>query len=303
MTATEKEIKNSPDNLYPYHLVGIIEKQLGKYLSDYRDIPGELSEPIKYCIINGGKRLRPVLCAATAIGFGCKPADIIPTACSVEFIHSYSLIHDDLPAIDDDDIRRGKPSCHKRFGEAAAILTGDALFAEAFNLILKYQICSPGKKLRVLSEIVDASGAAGMVAGQIVDISSASKKISKKKLEHMHINKTARLISASVVSSAILCGAKEGTIEGLRKYGMNIGLAFQITDDIIDIISSSSISGKTQGKDRIQSKNTYPFLWGLDKSRRIAEEKIDTALDAIKGLHMDSRLLEDIAKFILLRKA
>lgn len=303
MTATGKKIKNSSDNLYPYHLVGIIEKQLEKYLADYRDIPGELSEPVKYCIMNGGKRFRPVLCAATAIGLGYEPVDIIPTACSIEFIHSYSLIHDDLPAIDDDDIRRGKPSCHKRFGEAAAILTGDALFAEAFNLILKYQRCSPEKKIRVLSEIADASGAAGMVAGQIVDISSASKKISKKTLEHMHINKTARLISASIVSSAILCGAEEGTIDVLRKYGLNIGLAFQITDDIIDIVSSSSISGKTQGKDKVQSKNTYPFLWGIDKSRRIAEEKINTALDAIKGLYIDSRLLEDIAKFILLRKA
>ncbi len=303
MTASEKIIKSSPDRLYPYHIVGIIEKQLEKYLADYRDIPGELSEPVKYCIMNGGKRFRPVLCVITAIGLGCEPAGIMPTACAIEFIHSYSLTHDDLPAIDDDDLRRGKPSCHKRFGEAAAILAGDALFAEAFNLILKYQRCSSEKKVRVLSEIAAASGASGMVAGQIVDISSASKKISKKTLEHMHINKTARLISASIVSSAILCGAEEGTIDGLRKYGLNIGLTFQITDDIIDIISSSSISGKTQGKDKVQSKNTYPFLWGLDKSRKIAEEKIDAALDAIKGLQMDPGLLEDIARFILLRKA
>ncbi|HAJ95499.1 MAG TPA: hypothetical protein DCP02_04615, partial [Actinobacteria bacterium] len=202
-----------------------------------------------------------------------------------------------------DDLRRGKPSCHKRFGEATAILAGDAIFAEAFNLILKYQECNSEKKLRILSEIVNASGASGMVAGQIVDITSASKTISKKKLEYMHTNKTGRLISASMVCSGILCGAEDGILDSLREYGLNIGLAFQITDDIIDIISNSTISGKTRGKDKVQSKNTYPFLWGLDKSKKIAEEKINTALRAIEGINIDSRLLVDIANFILVRKA
>jgi len=295
--------KNSAQSLYPHHLIGIIEKQLEKYLNDYKDIPGELSEPVNYCIMNGGKRFRPILCLATAIGFGCEPADIMPTACAIEFIHSYSLIHDDLPAIDDDDLRRGMPSCHKKFGEAAAILAGDAIFAEAFNIILKYQKCTSEKKLKVLTEIINASGASGMVAGQIVDITSASKTISKKTLEHMHTNKTGRLISASMISSGILCGKEDGTLDKLRDYGLNIGLAFQITDDIIDIISNSSVSGKTSGKDKIQSKNTYPFLWGFDKSKKIAEEKINAALDIIRGIDMDSSLLEDIANFILVRRA
>jgi len=303
MTIAGKKNKKSARNLYPYHLVGIIEKQLEKYLNDYNNIPRELSEPVKYCIMSGGKRFRPILCLATAIGFGCETSNIMPTACAIEFIHSYSLIHDDLPAIDDDDLRRGKPSCHKKFGEATAILAGDAIFAEAFNLILKYQKCTSEKKLRILSEIVNASGASGMVAGQIVDITSASKTISKKALEYMHTNKTGRLISASITSSGILCGAEDGTLDSLREYGLNIGLAFQITDDIIDIISNSTVSGKTRGKDKVQSKNTYPFLWGMDKSRKIAEEKINTAMDAIKRINMDSQLLEDIANFILVRKA
>jgi geranylgeranyl diphosphate synthase type II len=224
-------------------------------------------------------------------------------ACAIEFIHSYSLIHDDLPAIDNDDLRRGKPSCHKKFGEDIAILTGDALFAEAFNIILRHQEGSPGHILRAISEIAEASGASGMVAGQIIDIKESNSKISRDRLDYMHINKTARLVAAAVTGPAILCGAREDILEKYREYGMNVGLAFQITDDIIDITSESAEMGKTQGKDQEQAKNTYPLLWGMEKSKKIAAEKIDMAIRAIKNIGNDTLLLENIAKFILVRRA
>ena len=303
MRAAGKKNTGSSNSLYPAHLARMVDKKLNKYIESYRGIPKELLEPFKYCVLDGGKRFRPVLCMASAVSLGCDPESVLPTACAIEFIHCYSLIHDDLPAIDNDDLRRGKPSCHKKFGEAMAILAGDALFAESFNLILKYQEGDPDKIHSVLSEIIDASGAFGMVAGQVVDVVTTSKKISKDKLDYMHLNKTARLISASVTSSAILCGAEQGLLERFREYGLNIGLAFQITDDIIDIVSNSSETGKTQGKDRNLSKNTYPSLWGIEKSRRIAKQKIDAALDALNKTKTDSEILKNIAKFILVRRA
>ncbi|MCJ7665636.1 MAG: polyprenyl synthetase family protein, partial [Actinobacteria bacterium] len=231
--------KHNKKDLYPESLVKEVDKNLKKYLSDYRHIPVQLREAIGYTVLNGGKRLRPVLCLATAMSLGCSIQKVMPTACAIEFIHTYSLIHDDLPAIDNDDLRRGKPACHKKFGEDIAILTGDALFAESFNIILKYQKSAPEIKLKVLNEIVSASGASGMVSGQIVDVSSTGKIITKKDLEYMHMNKTSKLIIAAIRTSAILCRAEDDILEKLSIYGANIGLVFQITDDILDITSST----------------------------------------------------------------
>jgi len=291
------------EDLYPESLAVYVGKYLKTYLNDYNHIPGRLREAIEYTILNGGKRLRPVLCLATAKSIGCIIEKVIPTACAIEFIHTYSLIHDDLPAIDNDDLRRGKPSCHKKFGEDIAILTGDALFAESFNIILKYQNSPPDIKLEVLSEIISAAGASGMVAGQVVDVSSTGKKITKNDLEYMHLNKTSKLIVAAIRTSAIICNANSDILNSLSIYGNNIGLVFQIVDDILDITSSSGITGKTQGKDIDHSKNTYPSLWGVDKSRKIAKEKTEKAIDSIKGLDINTDILIDIAQFILFRKA
>ncbi len=215
----------------------------------------------------------------------------------------YSLIHDDLPAIDNDDLRRGKLTCHKKFGEDIAILAGDALFAESFNIILNYQAAPAGGLIKVLKEISGASGASGMVAGQIIDVYYAGSRISKNKLEYMHFNKTAKLIIASVRCAAIICRADEDLLEGLTKYAGNIGLAFQITDDIIDITSSSSITGKTSGKDIKQKKNTYPFFWGVDRSKKIAQDKACEAIEIIRKMNLNGKLLENLAKFILVREA
>ena len=289
-------------NLYPDFLVKEINSKLNYYIGKYKNIPRILREAIDYCVKNGGKRFRPVLCTATADSLGSDYHSVMPTACAIEFIHTYSLIHDDLPAIDNDDLRRGKPTCHKKFGEDIAILAGDALFAESFNIILDYQAAPADSLVRVLKEITGASGASGMVAGQIIDVYYTGTRISKNKLENMHFNKTAKLIIASVRSAAIICGADGDLLEGLTKYASNIGLAFQITDDIIDITSSSSITGKTSGKDIKQKKNTYPFFWGINKSKKIARDKTFEAIEIIHKMDLKGKLLEDLAKFILVRE-
>ncbi len=289
-------------SLYPDFIVKLINERLDFYLQDYKTIPDVLRKSIKYSIKNSGKRFRPVLCLLTANSLNCSYEKVLPTACAIEFIHTYSLIHDDLPSIDNDDLRRGKPTCHKIFGEDIAILTGDALFAEAFNIILKYQDAEDKKKLEVLSEISESSGALGMVAGQIVDVYFTGKEITKQKLIYMHNNKTGKLITASVRCGAIISGVSQDYLERFTKYSQNIGLAFQITDDILDIVSSSNIIGKTAGKDLIQNKNTFPSMYGIEKSRKIAEEEVEQAIEIIKSMDIDYQWLIKIAKFLLLRK-
>lgn len=299
MRLKNKKLKD----LYPEYLAVETGRNLKTYLNDYTNVPGRLREALEYTLLNGGKRLRPVLCLATAKSIGCNIEKVMPTACAIEYIHTYSLIHDDLPAIDNDDLRRGKPSCHKKFGEDIAILTGDALFAESFNIILKYQKSPPGIKLEVLNEIISAAGASGMVAGQVVDVSSAGKKITKKDLEYMHLNKTSKLIGAAIRTSAIICNANSDILNNLSIYGKNIGLVFQIIDDILDITSSTGTTGKTHGKDIDHLKNTFPSLWGVDRSRKIAKEKTEKAIESISDLDIDTDILIDIAQFILFRKA
>jgi geranylgeranyl diphosphate synthase, type II len=291
------------ESLYPDFLVKIIDEKLKIYIKDYKKSPEVLRKAISYSIKNGGKRFRPVLCLAVTGSLGCSYEDAIPTACAIELIHTYSLIHDDLPSIDNDDLRRGKPTCHKIFGEDIAILVGDALFAEAFNIILKYQKSENEKKLDVLAEIGQASGALGMVAGQTVDVFYAGEKISREKLIYMHKNKTGKLIIAAVRCGAILCNASQEHLSNLTLYAENIGMAFQITDDILDVISSSEDIGKTAGKDSLQNKNTYPSMFGIEKSVKIAEQKVNEAIDIVKSMKIDDEWLIKIANFLLLRKS
>jgi len=296
---------NSYDNdmVYPEFLLKEINDSLKYYAGKYRKIPYILRRAIEYSIKNGGKRLRPILCLMVAKSLGKDYRMLLPTACAIEFIHTYSLIHDDLPSIDNDDFRRGKPSCHKKFGEDIAILTGDTLFAEAFNIILKYQLADDRIKMRVLKEISDATGADGMAGGQVVDVYFTGKKISKKKLEYMHTNKTGKLITASVRCGAILCGVSENYLNKFTEYSDNLGLAFQITDDLIDVTSNKNLAGKTVGKDKLQEKNTFPAIWGIEKSKKIAQEKINKAISIVESMSIDYEWLVRIANFIISRKA
>jgi len=275
--------------LYPEFLIKEVNNSLGYYVKKYKESPDILKEAIEYSIENSGKRFRPILCLLTAKSLGKDYRAVLPTACAIEFIHTYSLIHDDLPSIDNDDLRRGKPTCHKKFGEDIAILAGDALFAEAFNIIIKYQIADDRTKIKILEEIAGASGASGMAAGQIVDVYFTGKKISKKKLEYMHRNKTGKMITASVRCAAILCGVSDDYLKKFTEYSENLGLAFQITDDILDVKSDKNI-------------NTFPNIWGISKSKEIAGDRIDKAISIIKSMDIDYEWLINIANFLLARK-
>ncbi|MBU2563069.1 MAG: polyprenyl synthetase family protein [Actinobacteria bacterium] len=277
------------NELYPEFLIKEVNNSLGYYVKKYKESPDILKEAIEYSIENSGKRFRPILCLLTAKSLGKDYRAVLPTACAIEFIHTYSLIHDDLPSIDNDDLRRGKPTCHKKFGEDIAILAGDALFAEAFNIIIKYQIADDRPKIKILEEIAGASGASGMAAGQIVDVYFTGKKISKKKLEYIHRNKTGKMITACVRCAAILCGVSSDYLKKFTEYSENLGLAFQITDDILDVTSDNRI-------------NTFPNIWGISKSKEIARDKIDKAIAIIKSMDIDYEWLVNIANFLLARK-
>ncbi|MBE3089288.1 MAG: polyprenyl synthetase family protein [Actinobacteria bacterium] len=277
------------NELYPEFLIKEVNNSLGYYVKKYKESPDILKEAIEYSIENSGKRFRPILCLLTAKSLGKDYKMVLPTACAIEFIHTYSLIHDDLPSIDNDDLRRGKPTCHKKFGEDIAILAGDALFAEAFNIIIKYQIADDRTKIKILEEIAGASGASGMVAGQILDVYFTGKKISKNKLEYIHRNKTGKIITACVRCAAILCGVSSDYLKKFTEYSENLGLAFQITDDILDVTSDNRI-------------NTFPNIWGISKSKEIARDKIDKAIAIIKSMDIDYEWLVNIANFLLARK-
>lgn len=277
------------NELYPEFLIKEVNNSLGYYVKKYKESPDILKEAIEYSIENSGKRFRPILCLLTAKSLGKDYRVVLPTACAIEFIHTYSLIHDDLPSIDNDDLRRGKPTCHKKFGEDIAILAGDALFAEAFNIIIKYQIADDRTKIKILEEIAGASGASGMAAGQIMDVYFTGKKISKKKLEYIHRNKTGKIITACVRCAAILCGVSSDYLKKFTEYSENLGLAFQITDDILDVTSDNRI-------------NTFPNIWGISKSKEIARDNIDKAIAIIKSMDIDYEWLVNIANFLLARK-
>ncbi len=251
-------------------------------------LPTSLREAMEYSLMAGGKRLRPVLCLTTAKLCGLEESKVLPFACAIELIHTYSLIHDDLPAMDDDDLRRGKPSSHKQFGEAMAILAGDALLTDAFVFMTCVaSCCSTGaiaaeNTLRALAYLGRAAGSHGMVGGQVLDMNyTGEQNISLEKLRTMHAMKTGALIQASCVCGALLAGAKLEVVKALEVYGAALGTAFQIADDILDVTADTATLGKPAGSDFEQGKNTYPSLVGLEQSRILAEEQKNIALQSL----------------------
>ncbi|MBI4824538.1 MAG: polyprenyl synthetase family protein [Nitrospirae bacterium] len=262
-----------------------------------------LRESMRYSLLAGGKRLRPILALASYEACGKDPKDIIPYASALEFIHTYSLIHDDLPSMDNDDLRRGKPTNHKVFGEAIAILAGDALLTEAFTIL-----STPTKKikgtahLRAVNEVSCYAGIKGMVSGQAEDILSEGSMPEPKTLSFIHMYKTASLITASVRLGAILGNASKPKLNCLTVYARNLGLAFQIVDDILDIKGSTEQMGKTTGSDIRKKKMTYPTLYGIEKSESKAHSLIGSAVHAIKDLDRKAEPLREIARYILVRK-
>jgi len=280
----------------------MVDAALEKYLPPATTWPEKLNESVRYSIFAGGKRLRPILALAAAEAVRADPESVMPVACALEMIHTYSLIHDDLPAMDDDDLRRGRPTNHKVYGEAIAILAGDSLLAEAFHTIAAH--CRNGRAeagLQVLDRIAQAAGAQGMVGGQVQDLLSEKKKISPEELEHLHRHKTGALIRVSVEAGALLAGADETQFQALSKYGECIGLSFQIADDVLDIEGGEEI-GKDVGSDLEKEKATYPSILGLERSKALAHEITEEALNALKPLGAAAEPLREIARYVVYRK-
>jgi len=277
----------------------LIEKALDSYLPPEDRYPHIIFRAMRYSVLNGGKRLRPILVLTACQSVGGDISLAIPLACAVEFVHSFSLIHDDLPALDDDDFRRGKPASHKVFGEAVAILAGDALLSLAFETIARTKGVPADAVLEVCRRIAAASGAEGMVTGQVVDIESEGKKIPPETLEFMHTHKTGALIEASVVCGGLIGGANQEQLCSLSHYGKKFGLAFQITDDILDIEGDEAKTGKPVGSDLRKQKSTYPALFGLEASREMAKRAVDEAIESISGFGPEADLLRVLAHLVV----
>jgi geranylgeranyl diphosphate synthase type II len=263
--------------------------------------PASIHQAMRYSVTAGGKRIRPILCLETARIF--RPdAGVLNVACALEFIHTYSLIHDDLPALDNDDLRRGMPTCHKKFGEATAILAGDGLLTMAFEALAKADL-PPEWRVAIIQEIATAAGTRdGMVGGQVADIEAEGRPANAEILEYIHRSKTAALIRASIVSGAIAGGAGEDDILRLRRFGELIGWAFQVTDDILDVEESSAALGKTAGKDQAQQKATYPAVFGLVKSHEFARELVQRAMAEIEPFGARARNVREIGEFLVDRR-
>jgi geranylgeranyl diphosphate synthase type II len=254
-------------------------------------------------VFAGGKRIRPILCLEAARIFGAEVEHALYPGCAIEFIHTYSLIHDDLPALDNDDLRRGKPTCHKKFGEATAILAGDALLTLAFQTIVASPV-SAERRAAIVTEIAAAAGTVnGMVGGQVADLEAEGKPVAPEMLEYIHRSKTAALIRASVTSGALSAGAAADDVARLRRFGETIGWAFQVTDDILDVEESSAALGKTAGKDVAQQKATYPAVFGLEKSHEIANELSAKAIGELRVYNERAERLRAIAEFLVERRA
>lgn len=271
-----------------------------------RDIPARLREAMEYSLLAGGKRLRPALVLAFAGMLGVGSEKIMPFAAAVELIHTYSLIHDDLPAMDDDDLRRGMPSSHKKFDEATAILAGDGLLTEAFGLMMETamsQSVAAKHVVQATSVLSRAAGAGGMVGGQALDMEFTHRAdVNLAELRTMHGMKTGALISASCISGAILAGAPVEDVQAAADYGRAIGVAFQIVDDILDVVGDEADLGKPVGSDEKQGKTTYPSLLGLDESRTMASNFVDGAIKALNGYEgTDADFLRQLARYIVER--
>lgn len=264
--------------------------------------PDRIYEAMRYSLMAGGKRLRPILCLATCEMLDAPASLAMPTACALEMVHTMSLIHDDLPAMDNDDYRRGKLTNHKVYGEDVAVLAGDALLTYAFEYIAtQTEGAPPEQVLKVIADLGRAVGAAGLVGGQIVDLDSEGKAIDEDTLTYIHMHKTAALLEVSVTSAAILAGAEASIIERLRRYAQRIGLAFQIVDDVLDITATSEELGKSAGKDVAAQKATYPSLWGLDVSKQKANQLVDEAIAQLDEFGEKARPLIAIAQYITAR--
>ncbi|MDL0253628.1 polyprenyl synthetase family protein [Clostridioides difficile] len=281
-----------------------VEKVLKEYMPKEEGYQKTVIEAMNYSLSAGGKRLRPILTLEACKIVGGNEDEAIPFAIAIEMIHTYSLIHDDLPALDNDDLRRGRPTNHKVYGEAMGILAGDALLNYAFEVMLAGSINkeNPEKYLKAINEIAKGAGIYGMIGGQVVDVESENKQIEKEKLDYIHMNKTTAMMVGCMRAGATIGGANSEQMEEITKYAKNIGLSFQIVDDILDIVGDEAKLGKKVGSDIENHKSTYPSLLGLDKSKEIAHNLIDEAKKSIEKLSDDVDFLKGLAEYIIDRE-
>lgn len=286
---------------------GAADAALEQLLPAATQHPTSIHQAMRHSVFAGGKRLRPILCMEAGRmtmpkQVGALPAGIEQLGAALEMLHTYSLIHDDLPALDNDDLRRGRPTCHKAFGEATAILAGDALQTQAYEVLARIS-CPAEARVAIIGEIAHATGTIdGMIGGQVVDLEAEHKKPDLAILEYIHRSKTAALITASVVSGGMYAGARASEIERLRIYGQSIGLAFQIVDDVLDVTQTSEQLGKTAGKDTTAEKATYPALFGIEESLRKADALVAKACTQLDSFGERAATLKELAHFLVTRK-
>jgi geranylgeranyl diphosphate synthase type II len=282
----------------------VVDKALEVLVPNAKSYPPRVFEAMRYTLFAGGKRVRPILAIASAEALGAKTSGLLPVAGTLELIHTYSLIHDDLPAMDDDDFRRGRPTCHKVYGEAMAILAGDGLLNMAFEALSdprRLRAIPPGRLVAIMREISLASGVFGMIGGQVVDMESEGKEVDFPTLEYIHTRKTGALIRASVRVGALYAKASEKRLKALTRYGEMVGLAFQIADDILDIVGTQEEIGKDVGSDLKKGKKTFPSFYGLEESRRRANEVAGHAVAALKDFDRKADPLRELATYIVTR--
>ncbi|QQE81297.1 polyprenyl synthetase family protein [Alicyclobacillus sp. SO9] len=280
----------------------MVSDYLSQLLSETQR-PAALFAGMNYSLLAGGKRLRPVLCLATVESFAKDPRTALPAAAAIEMIHSYSLIHDDLPVMDDDDLRRGKPTNHKVFGEAPALLAGDALLTQAFSELAGLDTIRPQLVLRMVRTLADAAGPYGMVGGQFVDMEKEHGDGSEADLEFIHRHKTGKLIMASVVLGGLFADVDEPQLTALTEYGLHLGLAYQMVDDVLDVTATSEQLGKTAGKDAVAEKLTYPSLIGIEETHRRIELEFQSALASLRGIGLGDSVLYGLAELLVNRQS
>jgi geranylgeranyl diphosphate synthase type II len=282
----------------------MVDQALQRWMPGEDVLPRSLHQSMRYSVFAGGKRLRPILMIAACESIGGHARQVLHAACAMEMIHTYSLVHDDLPAMDDDDFRRGRPTNHKVYGEATAILAGDALLTEAFRLLADAEAnltISPARVIKVIELVARYAGSQGMVGGQVVDMESEGKEIDFPTLEYIHTHKTGGLILASVQVGALLGGASDAQLAAIKRFGGAAGLAFQIADDILDVIGDRQSLGKDVGSDQARGKATYPAQLGLDQARQRADELCEIAVAALNPLGKPAEILQELARYIVTR--
>jgi geranylgeranyl diphosphate synthase type II len=279
-----------------------VDRALDRFLPGKSIAPATIHKAMRYSLFAGGKRLRPILCLAAADACGGKSEAALPYACAVECIHTYSLIHDDLPSMDNDDLRRGRPTCHKVFGDAIAILAGDALLTIAFEIATRAKPVSRYDLREVMREITEAAGSRKLIAGQVADLEAEGKTLSREQVRSIHENKTAALLTASVRLGAMAANADAKQLAAVTAFGRSLGLAFQVIDDILDVTQTSEKLGKSAGKDLAAKKATYPAVFGLEKSRSEARRLTTRAHTALESLGEKAGVLRALADYLLARE-